>query len=258
MLVLENLTYRFLRPNVLDIKLGTKLHSDNASDEKRERMEATAGATTSGATGVRLTGFQVRFSLLFAGEKLTSLAAGGAQVWDERSQSFVVTDKAYGKSLLPSQLPEGVARFFLGTHLSPHQLPHRLPVLQALLTRLQALETLLESFEIRIRGGSLLIVVEGDHAALLSALEREDLQPRSRGSKVEEEEGSETSVETSDEEGVALPQTCLPWELRLIDFAHATSAEGEGADEGLLTGIRTVRELVEGLLEEVWQTEMRA
>ena len=59
MLVLENLTYRFLRPNVLDIKLGTQLFDDDAPEDKRLRMQATADSTTSGTTGVRLTGCQV-------------------------------------------------------------------------------------------------------------------------------------------------------------------------------------------------------
>lgn len=91
---------------------------------------------------------------------------------------------------------------------------------------------------------------------MISALERESVQREKEGvERDEEEEGSEASMETSDEEGVALPQTCVPWELRLIDFAHATRAEGQGADQGLLRGIRTVRELVEGLLEEVRKRE---
>lgn len=60
MLVLENLTHRFLRPNVLDIKLGTQLYDEDASAEKRERMQRASEASTSGTTGIRLTGFQVR------------------------------------------------------------------------------------------------------------------------------------------------------------------------------------------------------
>ena len=50
----------FVKPNILDIKLGTVLYDDGASAEKRARMEKTARETTSLATGVRLTGFQVR------------------------------------------------------------------------------------------------------------------------------------------------------------------------------------------------------
>lgn len=59
MLVLENLTHRFVRPNVLDIKLGTQLFDEHASEEKKARMTKAAADTTSAQTGVRLTGFQV-------------------------------------------------------------------------------------------------------------------------------------------------------------------------------------------------------
>ena len=62
-LVLENLSHSFLKPNILDVKLGTVLYDDGASADKRARMEKTARETTSLETGVRLTGFQVCFYL---------------------------------------------------------------------------------------------------------------------------------------------------------------------------------------------------
>lgn len=58
-MVLENLTTPFRKPNILDIKLGTVLYDDDASEEKKARMLKTARDTTSFETGVRLTGFQV-------------------------------------------------------------------------------------------------------------------------------------------------------------------------------------------------------
>ena len=61
--MLENLSHAFSKPNILDIKLGTVLYDDDASAEKRARMEKTARETTSLETGVRLTGFQVRVRL---------------------------------------------------------------------------------------------------------------------------------------------------------------------------------------------------
>lgn len=60
-LVLENLVHGFVRPNVLDVKLGTVLYAPDASPEKVARMERTARDTTSLETGVRLTGFQVGY-----------------------------------------------------------------------------------------------------------------------------------------------------------------------------------------------------
>jgi 1D-myo-inositol-tetrakisphosphate 5-kinase/inositol-polyphosphate multikinase len=58
-IVLENLSSSFLKPNILDIKLGTVLYDKTASPEKVERMQKAAQETTSSETGVRLTGFQV-------------------------------------------------------------------------------------------------------------------------------------------------------------------------------------------------------
>lgn len=63
--MLENLSYSFLKPNTLDIKLGTVLATEDASPEKRARMERVAAETTSKETGIRLTGFQVRPIVLF-------------------------------------------------------------------------------------------------------------------------------------------------------------------------------------------------
>jgi len=63
MLVLENLTHRFRKPNVLDIKLGKILYDEqSASPEKVEKMKKAAQKTTSGELGLRLTGFQVKSS----------------------------------------------------------------------------------------------------------------------------------------------------------------------------------------------------
>jgi len=58
-MVLENLSFGFLKPNILDVKLGTVLYDDTAPPDKVARMEQAARNTTSFETGVRLTGFQV-------------------------------------------------------------------------------------------------------------------------------------------------------------------------------------------------------
>jgi inositol-polyphosphate multikinase len=57
--VLENLTHHFVQPCVMDVKLGQQFWDEDSSEEKVERMETAARSTTSAATGVRLTGFQV-------------------------------------------------------------------------------------------------------------------------------------------------------------------------------------------------------
>ena len=65
---LENLTHGFVKPNVIDLKLGTQLFDPldpNLTPDKQARMEAESARTTSGSDGVRLTGFSVRFLYSF-------------------------------------------------------------------------------------------------------------------------------------------------------------------------------------------------
>ncbi|ORY58014.1 hypothetical protein BCR35DRAFT_315828 [Leucosporidium creatinivorum] len=260
MLVLENLTYRFLRPNVLDIKLGTQLFDEDASAEKQERMTKAAAATTSKQTGVRLTGFQV---------------------WDSTTQAFVTTPKAFGKTITVADLPTGISRFFYpplspalpfeladsastsstssnpATSARPSPLPEDLliPIFSAIILRLKQMERMLSSLEIRVRGSSLLIVVEGDPAALAAAVDRvqaEAANPSSRpGAEEEDDDSDAESVSTTDGEGNAKPHTLLPFDVKWIDFAHARAAPGEGKDEGLILGVKTTRELLEGLRERL-------
>lgn len=57
--VLQNLSYAFTRPNIMDAKLGTVLYEPGATEEKRAKMEKQAQETTIRSTGLRLTGCQV-------------------------------------------------------------------------------------------------------------------------------------------------------------------------------------------------------
>ena len=61
--VLENVAHRFVKPNIIDIKLGTQFWDEQSSEDKVERMKKASKETTSFETGVRLTGFQVCLTL---------------------------------------------------------------------------------------------------------------------------------------------------------------------------------------------------
>lgn len=348
MLVLENLTHRFLRPNVLDIKLGTQLFDEEATDEKRIRMLRAAEATTSATTGIRLTGFQASPASERRGPEPPSSSrsscpdqrltdpipyATNAQVWDTRTQTYVQTDKVFGKSLRPDELDLGMARFFHpplsplsvaeratlagaaqadghtsgsaaggatmttasyahpqsapapdqppslaspstdATAFGPAPLPLDLLliVLRTLLRRLHELIDVLSDLEVRMRGASLLVVIEGDPDALERAILRasgvsapaiqssssRDAAPdeAATADDDDEENGDAESVSTTDEEGNAKPETLLPLEMRLIDFAHTRDATGEGPDEGVLLGLRTVERLWADLVRRLEERE---
>ncbi|KAI0739221.1 SAICAR synthase-like protein [Daedaleopsis nitida] len=237
-LVLENLSHDFLKPNILDVKLGTILYDDSASPEKRARMEKTARETTSLETGVRLTGFQV---------------------YDLSSGKAVNTPKSYGKSIKPSDLPDGIARFF---PIAPDTLPEPatdseqapthgtglpvnilLPVLQSLREDIAEIRAALAEMHLRMVGGSLLIIYEADWERAQEGLKWMEEHP---------DHDDEEDEEDEDEEESRRPGP--PYLVKLIDFAHTKLGPGIGPDEGVLQGVDTVLALLDGRIEQVKAT----
>lgn len=51
-MLLENITRQYHLPCILDLKMGTRQHGDDASDEKRHRQMAKCAASTSATLGM--------------------------------------------------------------------------------------------------------------------------------------------------------------------------------------------------------------
>ncbi|KAJ1309366.1 hypothetical protein OPQ81_006145 [Rhizoctonia solani] len=205
----------------MDVKLGTILYDDTASEEKRLRMEKVAKETTSFETGVRLTGFSV---------------------YDPSSLTYTVTPKEYGKSIKAEQLSEGIARFF------PETVPREalLRVLGLVHDKLVEIQQALAETEIRMVGGSVLIVWEGDPTALVRAIEAID-----QGRDVLEESDDEVDFddEVEVDESARKPGPAIV--VKLIDFAHTRLVPGQGPDDGVMIGMGTTIKLLEGRIREL-------
>ncbi|THH21461.1 hypothetical protein EW146_g104 [Bondarzewia mesenterica] len=281
--LLENLSHPFVKPNILDIKLGTVLYDESASPKKRSRMEETARLTTSLETGVRLTGFQV---------------------FDNTTSTPIPTPKSYGKSIKPADLPTGISRFFpIASPTSPQPaasietdgiqsiseaegegessgeeleravdtgLPAStlLPILESITRDVHSIREALNTVEMRMVGGSLLLMYEADWVraeqgvqwlgahpdGVNSDSESSDEDEDEEGDDEEEGKGMdlEVEMEIEEEEGtVGRKKPGAPYAVRLIDFAHMRLKPGEGPDVGVLKGVDTTLQLLEGRLEEV-------
>jgi 1D-myo-inositol-tetrakisphosphate 5-kinase/inositol-polyphosphate multikinase len=118
----------------------------------------------------------------------------------------------------------------------------------------------------RFVGASVLIIYEGEPTRLEDALEQweakilaEDAlkaEPDSDSDDDEDEEDYDSDEDQEDDvdgtkEDARLAKECPPIMVKLIDFAHTWIAEGQGADEGVLLGLKTLRGLVQGRMKEL-------
>ncbi|XP_023325142.1 inositol hexakisphosphate kinase 1 [Eurytemora carolleeae] len=156
-ILLENLTYKYKYPCVLDLKIGTRQYGDEASDRKKESKNAKVAGTTSGALGLRL---------------------GGMQVYQANLGRFLCRTKNYGRGLTVDGLKMSLRQFFC------NGLVMRMDVIQTLIRKLSELKEVLERLEtFRFYTSSILVTYDGSINQTGSHVRCcEDVEPQTRNS----------------------------------------------------------------------------
>lgn len=102
-IILENLTHGMHMPNIIDLKLGTRLFANDASLEKQERMIKVANETTSGT-------FCITEGTLVVITGIYGIRIAGLQVY--KNQNLVRQNSNWGKNLDHASLKSEIRSFF--------------------------------------------------------------------------------------------------------------------------------------------------
>jgi 1D-myo-inositol-tetrakisphosphate 5-kinase/inositol-polyphosphate multikinase len=227
--VLENAAHGFVRPNIMDTKLGIRLWADDAHPDKKTRFDKITEETTHKKFGFRVAGMRV-----WQGHN-----ASGQDIDEE---GYKIFDKDYGKvSIGNHNVKEAFRNFIFAESAGIDKELGRL-VAQALLADVLRIQEVLEAQESRMFSSSLLFVFEGDGVALRSAMEEASQSPNTLANS----DGSGSSEDGYELEN-ASPKI---YAVKVIDFAHAEWTPGMGPDENSLTGVRSVVRILRDLAAE--------
>lgn len=255
---LENAAYGFKRPNIMDVKLGRRLWADDAPLEKKRRFDKISAETTHHDLGFRIAGMRVYKGADDAGEL------------DE--EDYKIYDKDYGRNEVNKENVVASFRKFIYNAGAGIDDDYARAVAEAFRRDLEHVRDVLENEESRMYSSSLLFIFEGDGDALKAAIDEKSGSAVSsaKGKKLEDHlpgrstsridsgigldddgeiifpgaPGGADGASDSDEDMEAEP---MIWNLRLIDFAHATWTPGQGPDENILLGVRSLITIFEEL-----------
>lgn len=223
-IVLGNAAHGFVKPNIMDVKLGVQLWGDDAPEEKRIRFDKVTAETTHKDLGFRVAGMRV-------------WQGHGAKGADIDKDGYKIYNKDYGRFLLNKDNVHEAFRDFLFAESAGIDEELSKLVAQAFVADVSRVQAVLEGQESRMYSSSLLLVYEGDGPALRAAMEEASRSPSTLVNG-----DSENSDEDEDE--VSAPKI---YALKVIDFAHADWTPGIGPDRSALLGVRSIKKILNDL-----------
>ena len=221
-IVLENLEHGFKAPNVLDLKLGARLYADGTSAEKAARLDKVASESTSGSLNFRI---------------------AGMKVWN--GTSFDIYDKFYGRQFNADNVSDGFNTFFAGLSTGGTKAEVAQELLETIEAEITKARHMLEKTESRMYSASVLIVYEGDSSALDVLMGAEPKTPRVDERAPTTREISKSMQEEEDEDEEQPP---VAFKVKMIDFAHAAWTPGQGQDENLIKGLKSVEKQMDNVI----------
>ncbi|KNC79754.1 hypothetical protein SARC_07866 [Sphaeroforma arctica JP610] len=137
-LVMENSVYGFVRPCVMDLKMGTKTYGEDATPEKIAREEKK-----------------------YPPQKTLGFRFVGMKVWQPATESYSKTEREWCMAIDETTVGAGLERFFdNGTDAL------RKDVVSDVRDQIEKIKLTLENHPfMRLYGSSLLVVYEGDPSA---------------------------------------------------------------------------------------------
>lgn len=259
-IVLSNATAGFRRPNVIDLKLGARLWDDDAPIPKRKKLDEVANTSTSGSLGFRVAGMKV-----FVGENVSDDVRH--EVNTEIADGYKTYNKFYGRESINDTNIASAFEAFLSslaldtvrTQAEESSLTKRKRalkrklVIERLHREVSSMEYVIENEESRMYSASILMVYEGDPAAIddvILYIEQGGriVSAEAVESASDEEAEEDGDVNGEDDEDDEPPKQRIH-EAVMIDFAHAHWTPGRGADTNALKGIKNIRQILEDLLD---------